>query len=427
MKSGPTGADDFVERFLRVRAATEALAAPLSPEDCVAQSMPDASPAKWHLGHTSWFFETSVLARAPGYEPFRAGYSLIFNSYYDAVGARHPRPIRGLLTRPSLDEVRAYRSFVTGRVVALLTRPDASPELRSIVELGVNHEEQHQELLLTDIKHLFASNPLHPCYRDATPDKAPRGAPPPLGFRHFDAALRTIGHGASSFCFDNETPAHREFVEAHALGDRSITNAEYLEFVRDRGYTRPELWLSDGFRVATERNWTAPLYWEPSLDGAFTLAGVLPLNPADPVCHVSFYEADAFARWSGARLPTEAEWEAAAHDAAVTGNFVESGHLEPRPASEVGPAPHRPTAHPPLQQLFGDVWEWTQSAYLPYPGFRPLAGALGEYNGKFMSNQMVLRGGSCATPRDHVRATYRNFFPPDARWQFTGIRLARSS
>jgi ergothioneine biosynthesis protein EgtB len=418
MKSGPTGVVDFVERFLRVRTATEMLVAPLSAEDCVAQSMPDASPAKWHLAHTSWFFETFVLARIPGYEPFRAGYSLIFNSYYDAVGARHPRPARGLLTRPPLDEVRAYRATVTARIAALLERPDCSPEVRSIVELGMNHEQQHQELLVTDIKHLFASNPLRPRYREASRDAGLRSDPPPLGFRHFDASLRTIGQGASSFCFDNETPAHREFVEAYALGDRLITNAEYLEFVRDGGYARPELWLSDGFRVATERNWTSPLYWEPSHDGVFTLAGVRPLNPADPVCHVSFYEADAFARWSKARLPTEAEWEAAARELEVAGNFVESGLLEPLP-----PTPGSAS----LKQLFGDVWEWTQSAYLPYPGFRPLDGALGEYNGKFMSNQMVLRGGSCATPKEHVRATYRNFFPADARWQFTGIRLARSS
>jgi ergothioneine biosynthesis protein EgtB len=416
MTSGHSGAVDGVERFLRVRSATEALCAPLSPEDCVAQSMPDASPAKWHLAHTSWFFETFVLARVPGFTPFRPGYSEIFNSYYEAVGERHPRAARGVLTRPAFEEVRAYRASVTARVLSLLERQATSPELRSIVELGVHHEEQHQELLLTDIKHLFAANPLRPQYREA--GERPRSEASPFVFRTFDAALRTIGHSGEAFAFDNERPAHRVFVEAHALADRLVTNGEYLEFMRDGGYTRPELWLSDGFRTATERGFRAPLYWEPSHDAVFSLAGVVPLNLAEPVCHVSFYEADAFARWAKARLPTEAEWESAVDSAAVRGNFVESGALEPRPAG----APDGS-----LRQLYGDVWEWTQSAYSPYPGFRPLAGALGEYNGKFMANQLVLRGGSCVTPREHVRATYRNFFPPDARWQFTGFRLARSA
>ena len=415
MTSGQHRAD-LVERFLRVRTATEALCAPLSPEDCVAQSMPDASPAKWHLAHTTWFFETFVLARVAGYVPVRKEYAELFNSYYEAVGPRHPRAARGVLTRPSFEEVRAYRASITGRVLALLERRDTSPELRSLVELGVHHEEQHQELLLTDVKHLFASNPLRPRYRDAS--ERPRSEPTPLGFRHFDAGLRTIGHGDSTFAFDNETPAHRQFVEAHALGDRLVTNGEYLEFVRDGGYRRPEPWLSDGFRTVIERGWTAPLYWEPSHDAVFTLAGLEPLDLAAPVCHVSFYEADAFARWAAARLPTEAEWESAARGASVRGNFLESGAFEPRAAG---------AAHDSLRQLYGDVWEWTQSAYSPYPGFRPVAGALGEYNGKFMANQLVLRGGSCVTPSAHVRPTYRNFFPPDARWQFTGIRLARSA
>jgi ergothioneine biosynthesis protein EgtB len=417
MTSGQPGVAEFIERFLRVRSVTEALVAPLSPEDCVAQSMPDASPAKWHLAHTSWFFETFVLAQKPGYAPFRAGYSELFNSYYDAVGARHPRPARGLLTRPSFDEVLAYRKTVTARVLELLERGERFAELSPVVELGVNHEEQHQELLLTDIKPLFSTNPLLPRYHDAR--ERPSGAAPPLGFRIFDAGLRTIGHEAAGFAFDNETPAHREFVEAYALADRPVTNREYLEFLRDGGYRRPELWLSDGFRVVTERNWTAPLYWQPGHERVFTLAGPKPLRLDDPVCHVSFYEADAFARWSGARLPTEAEWEGAAHQAPVEGNLLESGLLEPSAALEMGTNRAR--------QLFGDVWEWTQSAYSAYPGFRPLSGALGEYNGKFMANQFVLRGGSCVTPTAHVRATYRNFFPPDARWQFTGIRLARST
>jgi ergothioneine biosynthesis protein EgtB len=414
MKRG-FGAEDLVERFGRVRSGTEELCATLSAEDCAAQSMPDASPAKWHLAHTSWFFETFVLARS-GHEPFRAGWAELFNSYYESVGARHPRPQRGLLTRPSLEEIRAYRAHVTGHVIALLERPHCPAEVLALVELGVNHEEQHQELLVTDIKHLFAANPLRPRYR-TTGERSPVAATQ-LGFRHFDAELVTVGHVGTGFSFDNETPAHREFVEAYALGDRLITNGEYLEFVRDGGYRRPELWLSDGFRVATERQWTAPLYWEPTLDAAFTLFGLRPLVLGDPVRHVSFYEADAFARWSKARLPTETEWEAAARDTPVQGNFVESEHFEPRVASE----PRRTD----MVQLFGDVWEWSASAYSPYPGFRPIAGALGEYNGKFMSGQMVLRGGSCVTPKEHMRPTYRNFFPPDARWQFSGIRLARS-
>jgi ergothioneine biosynthesis protein EgtB len=405
----------FGERFLRVRTVTEALSAPLSAEDCGAQSMPDASPTKWHLAHTTWFFETFVLARAPGYEAFRPGYAQIWNSYYDAVGARHPRPARGLLTRPSLDEVRAYRAYVTGSILAILERRECPPETRSIIELGVNHEEQHQELILTDIKHLLSSNPLRPCYREAR--DGPTALVRPLGFRYFDAALRTVGYDGTDFSFDNETPAHRQFVESYALADRLITNGEYLEFMRDGGYTRPELWLSDGWRVRNEGNWTAPLYWEPSHDSVFSLGGVRPLNLGDPVCHVSYYEADAFARWAGSRLPTEAEWEAVARDEPIEGNFLDAGVFEPRAT----------TARASFNQLYGDVWEWTSSAYSAYPGFRPLAGALGEYNGKFMSNQMVLRGGSCVTPHGHIRPTYRNFFPPDARWQFMGIRLARSA
>jgi ergothioneine biosynthesis protein EgtB len=312
----------------------------------------------------------------------------------------------------------SYRASVTSRVVSLLEGRDRSAELLSVVELGVNHEEQHQELLLTDIKHLFASNPLLPRYHEAR-EKAASDAPP-FGFRFFDARLCTIGavDERTGFCFDNETPAHREFVEAHALADRPTTNGEYLEFVREGGYRRPELWLSDGFRVAAERNWTAPLYWQPGNERVFTLGGLAPLRLSDPVCHVSFYEADAFARWSGSRLPTEAEWESAARDAPVEGNLLESGLFDPSAPIAQGHG---------IRQLYGDVWEWTQSAYSAYPGFRPLSGALGEYNGKFMANQFVLRGGSCATPKEHVRATYRNFFPPDARWQFTGIRLARSA
>jgi ergothioneine biosynthesis protein EgtB len=322
-----------------------------------------------------------------------------------------------VLTRPSLEQVLAYRAHVNDAVAALLAtqRGDAS-ELTALIELGLQHEQQHQELILTDIKHLFSLNPQRPAYRDKIAPCAQAVAA--LGWQHFDAGVRGLGYRGAGFCFDNELPAHRVFIEAFALANRLVTNDEYRAFMRDGGYSRPELWLSDGFRVRAERGWIAPQYWDASAQSVHTLAGMSDISDAEPVCHVSFYEADAFARWAGARLPTEAEWEHATSDLALTGNFLESGRLHPRAALATGDA---------TTQMFGDVWEWTSSAYSPYPGYRPTSGALGEYNGKFMSNQMVLRGGSCATPQAHIRASYRNFFPPDARWQFSGFRLARSA
>ena len=419
----PSGAPTVLEpataarRYLEVRHATEALARPLSPEDCQAQSMADASPVKWHLAHTSWFFETFVLERSErAYRPFHPEFRVLFNSYYQTVGDQYARPMRGLLTRPTLDEVAAYRRHVDEHVLALLSRRDVDDETLSIVRLGLEHEQQHQELILTDLKHLLSVNPLRPVYRTA-PASAAHEAPA-SGWHRSDEAIRSIGHEGSDFCFDNETPRHRVLVGGFEIASRPVTNGDYEAFIDDGGYERPELWLSDGWSTVRSRGWTAPLYWE-RRDGRwceFTLGGLRDVERAAPVCHVSFYEADAFARWAGARLPSEAEWESVAATETVAGNFVEAGLLHPTVARASGDRP---------AQLFGDVWEWTSSAYAPYPGYRPPSGALGEYNGKFMCNQLVLRGGSCATPASHVRATYRNFFYPDARWQFSGIRLAR--
>jgi ergothioneine biosynthesis protein EgtB len=410
---------ELAERFRGVRQASLDLAEPLSPEDCALQSMEDASPTKWHLAHTSWFFETLVLEAAQvGYRPFEPQFRVLFNSYYQGVGEQYPRPRRGMLSRPSLDEVFEYRRHVDKRILALLDDPARDPErVDEIVELGVHHEQQHQELILSDVKHALSFNPMSPAYREAnTPPAAPAA---PLAYHGYEAGLRRIGHGGSGFSFDNERPAHRVFVEAFELASRPVTNAEYLEFMESGGYGKPELWLSDGWAHVQREGWQAPLYWRQEPEGwsTLTLSGRRAVCPDEPVCHVSYFEADAFARWAGARLPTEAEWEAAA-DGPREGNFVESGWLQPRPAPPRDGAP---------AALFGDVWEWTASPYAAYPGFRPLAGALGEYNGKFMSNQIVLRGGSCVTPRSHIRRTYRNFFYPDARWQFSGVRLARNA
>jgi ergothioneine biosynthesis protein EgtB len=403
-------------RYREVRRFTEALCEPLSAEDCQAQSMDDASPAKWHLAHTTWFFETFVLEPgARGYRHFHPQFRVLFNSYYESVGERHPRPRRGLLTRPSLQEVLAYRQHVDGRVLRLLDGDRLGKRALGIVELGLHHEQQHQELILTDVKHLLAQNPLAPAYKTCPVSRSAEVAP--AGWQEFSEGVRSIGHDGHDFSFDNEMPRRRRFVGAFALGTRLVTNGECLAFLQDGGYTRPELWLSDGWGVVAARGWQAPLYWkeEGGRRQAFTLSGLRELRLDEPVCHVSFYEADAYACWAGARLPTEAEWELAAGVTLKKGNFVESGFLHPVPAR--GPAGA-------MTQIFGDVWEWTRSSYDPYPGYRPPAGALGEYNGKFMCSQIVLRGGSCATPASHIRATYRNFFPPDARWQFSGIRLA---
>jgi ergothioneine biosynthesis protein EgtB len=423
---------DLAARFGAVRAATERLAEPLSAEDTTAQSMPDASPVKWHLAHTSWFFETFLLEAVPGHRPFDPTYRVLFNSYYHSVGEQHLRPERGLITRPGLAEVRAYRAHVDAACLALLARGALSPAQCDVLELGLQHEQQHQELILSDLKHLFAKNPLHPVYRPRPPEAPPRTVPA-LAWHAYPPGLREIGHAGPGFAFDNEGPRHRAYLHAFALASRLVTNGEYLAFMRDRGYERPELWLSDGWAAARASGWRAPLYWQEQ-GGAwhqFTLAGLREVAPGEPVAHVSAYEADAYARWAGARLPTEAEWEVVAAGVELAGNFVESGRLQPAPVPTTPLGPLRaPAALAPGDgpaQLFGDVWEWTSSAYAPYPGYRPPAGALGEYNGKFMANQLVLRGGSCATPHSHVRASYRNFFHPDARWQWSGIRLARDA
>jgi ergothioneine biosynthesis protein EgtB len=412
-------------RFRLVRAATLQLAEPLSPEDCVVQSMPDASPAKWHLAHTTWFFEEFVLQHAvPGYKFHDDQFRYLFNSYYNTIGPMHSRPHRGLLSRPTVGQVLAYRARVDERMNALLQRHDLSPEILNVITLGLNHEQQHQELLLTDIKHLFSCNPLLPAYthEKITRETAtPLRSSPTLEFCGFDGGLIEIGHPGDGFSFDNELPRHRTYTDAFGLANRAVTNGEYLEFVRAGGYEDPIHWLSDGWSTVQSEGWKRPIYWAPSLDEEFALTGSRELNPASPVCHVSYYEADAFARWAGARLPSETEWEVAAKDLPMRGNFVENRRWHPETArNEVSRPGHR------LLQMFGDVWEWTQSAYAPYPGFKTAQGALGEYNGKFMVNQLVLRGGSCATPASHIRATYRNFFNPSARWQFTGLRLAKT-
>jgi ergothioneine biosynthesis protein EgtB len=406
-------------RFRGVRAASVALAAPLSDADATVQSMPDASPAKWHLAHTSWFFETMVLAADPGsYRPYDERFTFLFNSYYESVGAHHPRPRRGLLTRPTLSEVLAYREHVDAAMSRLLQRGPAA-DLLEVIELGCHHEQQHQELLLTDILHLFAQNPLLPAYRESVPLPVEE-VDSTQNFLNFSGGLEQIGHDAHGFAFDSEGPRHPVWIEPFRLADRLVTNREWTEFMADGGYRNPLLWLSDGWARVCEERWSAPLYWD-ARDGGFwsmTLRGAQPVDPDAPVVHVSYFEADAFATWAQRRLPTEAEWEVAAQSVPVAGNFVDSGRLRPRPAQ---------AASGGLRQMFGDAWQWTRTAFMPYPRFRPMAGALGEYNGKFMSGQFVLRGGSCATPADHVRASYRNFFAPHARWQFSGLRLAEDA
>jgi ergothioneine biosynthesis protein EgtB len=391
----------------------------------LVQSMPDASPTKWHLAHTTWFFEEFVLARFDRDHRWHdERWRFLFNSYYEAAGPRHPRPSRGLLSRPSLDEVRTWRARVDERMLALLEGGDEAA--LPVILLGTHHEEQHQELILTDVKHALAANPLRPAYDGSR--EAARGspapsvqAPAPLDWVAHEGRVAWVGHEGPGFAFDNEGPRHRTLVDSFRLASRLVTNGEYARFVEDGGYERPELWLSDGWATATAEGWKAPLYWERAADGwnVFTLHGTEPLESAAPVTHASLYEADAYARWAGHRLPTEAEWEIAAAGHPVEGNFVESGRLS---ASAVDA--RRDGAE---LQLFGDAWEWTASAYLPYPKYRPLAGVLGEYNGKFMSGQMVLRGGSCLSPQAHLRASYRNFFPPHVRWQMTGIRLAQDA
>ena len=407
-------ADPLVRRYSEVRDLTCALAAPLSDADASGQSMPDASPAKWHLAHVTWFFETFILRdHVKGYALFDERFPFLFNSYYEAEGERHARPRRGMLTRPALDDVLAYRAHVDAAMQAAI--PALDDEVKALVELGCHHEQQHQELLQTDILHLFAQNPLEPAMWPASP-KVPVDMPGPIRWAEHPGGLVEVGHDGEGFAFDCEGPRHRELLHPHAIADRTVTNREWTAFIEDGGYRDARHWLSDGWAWVQENGVEAPLYWE-KRDGLWTrfgLDGRRPIDPAAPVTHISFFEADAYASWAGARLPTEAEWEAfAAGRDCRSGNFLRTaGPVEPRPAREgCG--------------MFGDVWEWTGSAYRPYPGFRPASGAVGEYNGKFMSGQFVLKGGSCATPVGHVRPCYRNFFYPHQRWQFTGVRLAK--
>jgi ergothioneine biosynthesis protein EgtB len=411
---GPSQA--LVDRYVAVRGLTEQLAAPLSAEDQTVQSMPDASPTKWHRAHTSWFFETFVLsARLTDYQPFHPAFGYLFNSYYEAVGVRHPRPHRGLLSRPGIDEIAAYRRHVDTAMTEVL-RTALTAEVGALVELGLSHEQQHQELLIMDVKHLLSVNPLRPSYRPLA-KRQPSVTSPPAWVDHA-GGLVEIGHSGSGFSFDNETPRHLAYVAPFSLASITVSCGDWLAFMDDGGYRRPELWLSEGWATVQAERWEAPLYWfqGDGTWGVFTLGGPRAVDPTEPACHVSYFEADAYARWCGARLPTEVEWEAMApRQADNPAGFLELDVLHPRPA-------------PPgtgLRAMFGDVWEWTSSAYLPYPGFQPAAGVVGEYNGKFMVNQHVLRGGCCATPAGHVRPTYRNFFPPVARWPFAGVRLAR--
>jgi ergothioneine biosynthesis protein EgtB len=409
-------------RFRAVRAATVGLAAPLALEDQVVQPCVEASPTKWHLAHTTWFFEHFVLrAHAPRYTPVDDRYERLFNSYYQTVGEMHPRAERGALSRPTVEQIHDYRSRIDDAVSELLeARPD-DPPLAAVVELGLHHEQQHQELLLTDAKQVLFANPLDVEYRAAAP---PRGLPSvPLEFKVQPSGFAEIGADSSGFAFDNERPRHREWLEGHLLANRLVTNAEYREFIRAKGYSTPDLWLADGWTAVRTRGWNRPLCWSADLAREYTLAGWRPLDEHAPVCHVSFYEAAAFAAWSGARLPTETEWENAAQAVTpVQGNLLDTGWLHPAPATAL-PAADAGR----FRQCWGDVWEWCNSAYQPYPRFRALPGSLGEYNGKFMCNQWVARGGSCVTPADHVRASYRNFFYAHDRWQFLGIRLAKDA
>jgi ergothioneine biosynthesis protein EgtB len=407
----PNGSpESLFEQYARIRSFSQTLCAHLEIEDFVVQSMPDVSPTRWHLAHVTWFFERFVLEpHLPGYRVYDGQFHYLFNSYYYTAGQMHARPQRGLLSRPTVSQVLAYRAHVDEAVDKLLAR-DESETVRKLVTLGLNHEQQHQELMLTDIKHVFSCNPLEPA---VNPELATRpvAKAPPLEFIDGDSGIREIGADGDGFAFDNETPRHATLLHAHRIGSRLVTNGEYREFVRDGGYDESALWLSDGWAAVNERDWRRPLYWDEALASEFTLGGRRELDPDAPVTHVSYYEADAYARWAGCRLPTEAEWEVAARQADTDGNFVESGYWHPVAGDGA--------------KFFGDAWEWTSSAYGAYPGFRPLDGSLGEYNGKFMCNQVTVRGGSCVTASDHIRASYRSFFYPDARWQFLGIRLAK--
>jgi ergothioneine biosynthesis protein EgtB len=411
-----TGETSLTEQYRVVRRLSLELCAPLTVEDHSLQAMADASPAKWHLAHTTWFFETFLLTQhLPGYKTGNPAFRNLFNSYYNAVGDRPLRSMRHVLSRPTLDEVHAYRAHVDDGMGSLLAR-ELPSEVLNLFALGLNHEQQHQELILTDVKYGLAANPLRPAYRKADDKHVPSPTlAPAMRWRGFPGGVYPVGFDGDGFAFDNEGPRHNVFLQPFRLSSRLVTNGEYMEFMQAGGYGMASPWLSEGWDTVRNQ-WNAPLYWE-MRDGRwwhYTLEGLKLVAEDEPVCHVSYYEADAYARWAGARLATEFEWEVASQSCDIGGNFMASGELRPRAAQE----------QTGLSQMFGDVWEWTGSAYLAYPGFQPAAGAVGEYNGKFMCNQMVLRGGSCATPEDHIRRTYRNFFPPHARWQFTGIRLA---
>ncbi len=415
-------AEALLNQFTAVRQQTEALTATLEPEDQMVQSCPEASPSKWHLAHTSWFFETFVLSpHFPGYRVRHPQFRNLFNSYYNAVGPQPEKALRNTFSRPTLAEVQMYRRYVDEHIHKFLGTPDLSEDRLKLVELGAHHEQQHQELIVTDIKHAFWTNPLRPSYQPIPEAAESMETIPAQKPQAYQEDLYEIGGESGRFHFDNEAPRHKVLVSDFRLGTRLVTCGEYLAFIEDRGYGRPELWLADGWKVVQSQHWSAPLYWEKVGREwfQFTCSGLRKLDEHEPVCHVSYYEADAFAHWAGARLPTEFEWEVAASQLEVEGNLLESGRFHPMAAR--GAVEDKP------QQVFGDVWEWTASAYLPYHGYKPSAGALGEYNGKFMCNQMVLRGGSCITPKSHIRASYRNFFTPETRWQFAGIRLADDS
>ena len=412
----------LIEQFQQVRDFSTRLGRSLEPEDYVVQSMPDVSPTKWHLAHTSWFFETFIVkVWMRQYRSEVPQYAYLFNSYYNAAGDMHRRDLRGLISRPTVAETYRFRESIDRCVVKLIEEADDAllSEIEPVLTLGMHHEQQHQELLVTDIKHVFSQNPLYPVFQPRAAEVESRTVAP-QHFVDFDEATVLIGHDGQGFSYDNEGPRHRVLVPAFSLSNRLITNGEYLAFMEAGGYTRPEFWLSLGWTTVNEQRWQAPLYWV-QRDGTwwnFTLSGFRPVDESEPVTHVSYFEADAYANWDGARLPTEFEWEHAASELPIEGNFVDAQRFHPAPADDA-------SGDNALLQMFGDVWQWTRSAYLPYPGYRVVPGALGEYNGKFMCNQMVLRGGSCATSRSHIRPTYRNFFQPEKRWQFTGIRLAR--
>jgi len=437
---------ELIAAYREIRRQTETLCQPLEIEDYGVQAMPSVSPVKWHLAHTSWFFETFILLpHYARYKPYNPAFAQLFNSYYRGVGKFLARELRGILSRPTVAEIYRYRAAIDEQMLTLLSNCTTATqrELSALVLLGLAHEQQHQELLLTDIKYNFSQNPLLPSYMKGSPaiDHSLFGGMlfnslPRLHWLNFDADSCELGHSGTAFCFDNELPRHRVLMVPFMLASRPVSNGEYLQFMRDDGYCRPELWLSDGWLERERHDWSAPLHWQregqpegkkagnkedqqhDSKWNVFSLHGQRPMNPAEPVCHISYYEADAYARWAGARLPTEAEWEHVAAGEEICGHFANDGVLQPRPAAKQDNS---------LQQLFGDVWEWTASAYAPYPGFRASSAPIGEYNGKFMCNQMVLRGGSCATTREHMRASYRNFFYPADRWQFSGVRLARSA